>query len=101
MPSSSVSPKVWLRLAPRAALRGRRGVRRALATAASNITISQINISHDIGRVCDSGQGEKLPHDKHFKGPLDSRSCTDILFLLLFIAFWAGMVGLPPSPGAR
>eukprot|EP00054_Salpingoeca_dolichothecata_P014314 m.80628 g.80628 ORF g.80628 m.80628 type:complete len:645 (+) comp20931_c1_seq1:81-2015(+) len=34
----------------------------------------------------------KRQHDPNFKGPIDDRSCTDVLFLLIFIAFWVGMV---------
>ena len=34
----------------------------------------------------------KRQFDPDFKGPCKNRSCTDVLFLLLFIAFWAGMV---------
>jgi hypothetical protein len=38
--------------------------------------------------------GEPLQHDPEFKGPLQKRSCTDIICLLLFIAFivaWAAV----------
>jgi hypothetical protein len=38
--------------------------------------------------------GESLNHDPTFKGPLHKRSCTDVICLLLFIAFlvtWAGV----------
>lgn len=31
--------------------------------------------------------GEALKYDKNFKGPLSKRSCTDVLCLLLFVAF--------------
>ena len=34
----------------------------------------------------------KRQFDPDFKGPCKNRSCTDVLFLLLFVAFWAGMV---------
>lgn len=39
--------------------------------------------------------GEPLTYDKNFKGPLTKRSCTDVICLLIFIAFlvcW-GVVG--------
>jgi len=38
--------------------------------------------------------GEPLKHDPAFKGPLQKRSCTDVICLLLFITFivaWAGV----------
>jgi len=38
--------------------------------------------------------GESLKHDPTFKGPMQKRSCTDIICLLLFIAFivaWAAV----------
>ncbi|XP_037044636.1 choline transporter-like 2 isoform X2 [Bradysia coprophila] len=39
--------------------------------------------------------GEPLTYDKNFKGPLSKRSCTDVICLLIFIAFLAcwGVVG--------
>eukprot|EP00042_Codosiga_hollandica_P057989 m.869005 g.869005 ORF g.869005 m.869005 type:complete len:106 (+) comp59739_c0_seq50:2192-2509(+) len=39
-------------------------------------------------------EGEKQAYDPNFQGPLRSRSCTDCLFLLLFIASWAGMAAI-------
>lgn len=30
--------------------------------------------------------------DEEQYGPTANRSCTDVFFLLLFIAFWAGMI---------
>ncbi|KAG4077520.1 hypothetical protein HA402_002947 [Bradysia odoriphaga] len=40
-------------------------------------------------------QSEPLTYDKNFKGPLSKRSCTDVICLLIFIAFLAcwGVVG--------
>jgi hypothetical protein len=37
--------------------------------------------------------GDKLPVGP-FAGPSASRSCTDVFFLLLFIAFWGGMIAI-------
>ncbi|CAG2165822.1 unnamed protein product, partial [Oppiella nova] len=36
--------------------------------------------------------GESLTYDPSFKGPIKSRSCTDILCLLVFIAFITGWI---------
>eukprot|EP00042_Codosiga_hollandica_P038317 m.310906 g.310906 ORF g.310906 m.310906 type:complete len:640 (+) comp55359_c0_seq1:214-2133(+) len=36
-------------------------------------------------------EGEKIQYDPNFNGPLKNRSCTDILMLILYIAFWVGM----------
>jgi hypothetical protein len=38
--------------------------------------------------------GESLKHDPTFKGPLGQRSCTDIICLLLFVAFVAAWVAI-------
>ena len=36
--------------------------------------------------------GEKQNLDKgELKGPIEERSCRDVLWLLVFIVFWAGM----------
>eukprot|EP00118_Oscarella_pearsei_P012112 m.86189 g.86189 ORF g.86189 m.86189 type:complete len:745 (+) comp36494_c0_seq7:311-2545(+) len=35
--------------------------------------------------------GKPTPYDPNFKGPLERRCCTDILMLIIFIAFWVGM----------
>ncbi|XP_014252063.1 CTL-like protein 2 isoform X1 [Cimex lectularius] len=38
--------------------------------------------------------GSPLKHDKNFKGPCKNRSCTDVIFLAIFIAFlilWGGV----------
>lgn len=35
--------------------------------------------------------GTKRDYDPDFDGPLANRQCTDILFLILFFAFWIGM----------
>ncbi|XP_065829328.1 choline transporter-like protein 4 [Oscarella lobularis] len=35
--------------------------------------------------------GKPTPYDPKFKGPVQNRCCTDILMLLIFIAFWGGM----------
>nr|XP_053656194.1 choline transporter-like protein 4 isoform X2 [Cherax quadricarinatus] len=37
-----------------------------------------------------SQYGESIKYDASFKGPIKNRSCTDILCLLLFVAFLAG-----------
>ena len=36
--------------------------------------------------------GKHREHDKHFKGPIHDRGCTDVLCLLLLFAFIAGWV---------
>ena len=36
--------------------------------------------------------GAPRPHDKHFRGPIHERGCTDVLCLLLLIAFVIGWV---------
>eukprot|EP00058_Branchiostoma_floridae_P004452 XP_002589940.1 hypothetical protein BRAFLDRAFT_127837 [Branchiostoma floridae] len=36
-----------------------------------------------------SGEEQEVPDD--FDGPLSERSCRDVFFLLLFLAFWGGM----------
>ena len=40
----------------------------------------------------DSTYGSRRQHDKHFKGPIHERGCTDVLCLLLLIAFIVGWV---------
>ncbi|XP_050713800.1 choline transporter-like protein 4 isoform X4 [Eriocheir sinensis] len=42
------------------------------------------------GEDHDKQYGEALQHDPEFSGPLKNRSCTDIICLLLFIAFLVG-----------
>ncbi|KAK9875143.1 hypothetical protein WA026_005934 [Henosepilachna vigintioctopunctata] len=38
--------------------------------------------------------GHPIPHDPEFKGPLKHRSCTDVLCLLLFLAFVGCWIGI-------
>lgn len=40
---------------------------------------------------CSDGEGEEERLKAGLKGPTDKRSCQDILWLILFIAFWVGM----------
>lgn len=37
-------------------------------------------------------QGEKRQFDPNFKGPIQKRSCTDVICCLLFLIFFAGMI---------
>ena len=41
---------------------------------------------------CDADDEVKRNQQAELKGPLDKRSCKDIIWLLLFIVFWVGMV---------
>ncbi|XP_076321156.1 choline transporter-like protein 2 isoform X1 [Tachypleus tridentatus] len=38
--------------------------------------------------------GKSFEYDPEFKGPIKNRSCTDIICLLLFLAFWGGWIAL-------
>lgn len=38
--------------------------------------------------------GHKHDHDSEFRGPIKNRSCTDIICLLLFVAFLLGWIAL-------
>ncbi|KAL3276791.1 hypothetical protein HHI36_012155 [Cryptolaemus montrouzieri] len=38
--------------------------------------------------------GQPIPHDPHFSGPLKYRSCTDIIFLLLFLTFFGCWIAI-------
>jgi hypothetical protein len=35
---------------------------------------------------------EPAKFDPSFKGPLENRSCRDVIWILIFAAFWVGMV---------
>jgi hypothetical protein len=35
--------------------------------------------------------GNRKTFDPAFQGPIDKRSCRDVLFLIVFIAYWVGM----------
>ena len=38
----------------------------------------------------DNRYGARRQHDKHFRGPIHERGCTDVLCLFLLIAFVVG-----------
>ena len=40
----------------------------------------------------DDRYGARRQHDKHFRGPIHDRGCTDVLCLLLLLAFVGGWV---------
>jgi hypothetical protein len=39
-------------------------------------------------------QGDKLVAAPDFRGPVEHRHCTDVLFLILLFAMWTAMTGI-------